>query len=195
MSYHLPGFQTTFRVLKVKTMKILLIVLAALLTLIFIVLVLVLFVPFKLDLDSRKGTGWVGWNKWLSARIEGVDGMSVRIWLFGWRRRFNLFEEVEKAGRRSQKKMSRKKGNNTSKRGLSFIKLPHMWSFIGKVKIEELRLYLDTNDYILNAWLVPAFEAVRWHFGHDTRINFVGVNEIRIKLKAKIIHLLKGVMR
>lgn len=74
-------------------------------------------------------------------------------------------KEMKKDAEKIKKKRKRKKGRFSMKK---FRKLA------GAIRLRTLKLDIDTDDYQLNAWLVPVFAAVNSYDNVQLQVNFEG---------------------
>lgn len=73
-------------------------------------------------------------------------------------------------------------------------KRPIRWKkILASLKIREWEVLLDTDDFILNAYLYPVFTLFMAQ-GYNTRINFMGVNRVYVKGNISVMRLLKGLL-
>lgn len=165
-------------------MKIVLLIGSILLLICLILLVYLLISPVWVIIDSRIGKYWLGWNKWMCARLTKEQSeWVIQLQLSFWTRRF----EVEKLIF-SRKKKSKKSGRKV-KSSFDWRKAKRILKVI---KIKDLRLIIDTRDVIINAYLFPVFELMRIGTRKVMRINFTGQNEVCFKANIRMINFLKA---
>jgi hypothetical protein len=168
-------------------MKILAIIAVILLIIILVIVTYLLVSPIIVLLDSDKGIMFIGWNRYMKAEFSGInDEWEIKVKVPFWQKRFSLFNILTSNGSNKSRKWKKTLGKSR------FVK----WNrrkfqrIIRQIKIEEFKLLLDTDDYILNAYLTPIFELINYRSRYYTRVNFIGKNGIKLKAKGRIISLL-----
>jgi hypothetical protein len=165
-------------------MKIILGILVLVSVVFLIVLIYLLVSPIKVILDSRRGFAMLGWNKWISAKIIKInDRWGFQINLTFWKK-WILFKDMKFS---LDKKPPKKSPNKKKRRKIGLKKIIKL---LKTIRIEEFKWSLDTDDYVLNAYLVPFFEAFSFHSKHYTRINFMGKNELKLYAKGRVVNML-----
>jgi len=79
----------------------------------------------------------------------------------------------EKKKKEADKPAKKKKAEKTKKSGKISGNLRLMKNMMGSFSIRRLELNIDTDDFILNAWLIPVFSAVNSN-NIQLRANFEG---------------------
>jgi len=135
-----------------------------------------LWAPIRLEINTWKGIYQVEWAglgmlNWLPE--EGLDVIEVK--LFFWKKRFEISKMQPKQRRSTIKPDSIKnKAVKKSKSGFS------RWRLVKKIartfKVRHCRLWIDTGDYLWNAWLFPLGWLMRKP-NVGVWINFQGKNE------------------
>jgi hypothetical protein len=106
----------------------------------------------------------------ISASVIPEKGLFyIRVWVFFIPVRINPFAIG-----------SKKKAKSTGK-GPGFFKSIRNKKSAGRVRrilhairLRKLKLDMDTDDVIMNAWLIPAFSAVNQHRNIQLQVNFEG---------------------
>ena len=62
-------------------------------------------------------------------------------------------------------------------------------------KIERMKVNVDTDDYIINAYLFPVVQYLGNRYQRPLHINFLGINEIEISMRNRIFNLLYVLIR
>jgi hypothetical protein len=178
-------------------MKIALFILVVLLVIIVGTLLFFLISPFKMIIDTREGIYRLGWDRGVNARaFHFKEEWGVRLNIFGWKRDYGFEELVKKINGPSEpekgiQKEVRKKRKKTSRFNFSIRKLKRI---VRQIKVKQFQLEFDTEDVILNAYLLPVFEAIRFH-SHErfrTRVNFIRKNMLRMNIQTRMINVLKA---
>ncbi len=150
-----------------------------------LIFLLLLLAPFELRLDTISGDCCLRWRGIASVRLSGeVRDPVVRLWLLGWRKKYHLLElgggKEEEEGEAKQRERRPKKGGRP--RWLTFRLIRRL---LRTFRVHRLRLLLDTDDYVLNAYLFPIFQG----FSKGNRqltINFSGRNELALTVTNRI---------
>jgi len=170
-----------------KSMKILLVILAIILGIIAVLFLYLLISPIRVILDSKEGYFFLGWNKWLKARIEpDLENLGMEVQIPFWRRKYKFDQMI--ASRRASKaktpiKRKKKRFN------LNWAKLKKI---LAQIRVKEFRLICDTDDFIMNAYMIPFMEFLNFKKGYNTHMNFLGKNEIKIEAESRIYNMLKA---
>jgi hypothetical protein len=146
-------------------------------------LLVILLTRLRIIIDSYGGIAKVSWGRVVHLFLTQSGGMPVlRLRLFGWTRDWLLLElftgnhdsgNHDKTADRSRKR--RKKGRRNK---FSFRRILRL---INSFKVNAFKLELDTDDYVLNAWLFPAMELLRYR-GVDISVNFNGMSGLRLDI-------------
>lgn len=178
-------------------MKIVLFILVVLLVIIVGTLLFFLISPFKVIIDTREGIYRLGWDRGVNASaFHFKEEWGVRLNIFGWKKDYgfeDLFQRINgpKEPEKQIQKEVRKKRKKTSRFRFSIRKLRRI---LRKIKVKQFQLEFDTEDVILNAYLLPVFEAIRFHSREkfSTRVNFLRRNILRMNVQARMINVLKA---
>ena len=163
-------------------MKIALIIFLSVLALFLGLMVYLLVEPIKVKIDTNCGSGSLGWNRWLSVNLTKNEDFKFTVRFPWWKKKFDLLDLVLES--RVNSDSSKKKGGFKARFPIPIGK---MWR---AVKVKELEVDVDTDDFILNAQLVPLFTCLKVWTGYDLRINFFGKQELRFSGEAKLIDML-----
>lgn len=107
--------------------------------------------------------------------------LHIKGWIFFIPFRFNPFRiRRKKKEKKDQAKKIRKKSN---KRRLP---IRSMREALGAFRIKKLHMDIDTDDFMLNAWLVPAFGAVNNGRNVQMQVNFEGHMFLDLDLRTRI---------
>ncbi len=155
------------------------------LSMLLLLLLTILLAPFELRLDTLSGEYCLRWRGIVSVRLTGeVRDPVVRLWLLGWRKKYHL---LELGGGKEKKEEEAEPTERRTKRGgrprwLTFRLVRRL---LRTFRVRRLRLLLDTDDYVLNAYLFPLFQ----RFSSRSRqltINFSGRNELSLTVTNRI---------
>ena len=156
--------------------------------LLFLILAFLLLTPFEIQIDTLTGNYRLRWRGIASARLAGeADEPLLRLWLMGWRKELSLWDLAVSSGKREEREpKSRKKEGWKRPRWLT-------WRFALRLlqtfRVKIFRLQIDSDDYVLNAWLFPLF--YRFSAGRrQLNINFSGRNELELYVTNRIWNVL-----
>ena len=155
------------------------------LSVLLLLLLTILLAPFELRLDSVAGEYCLRWRGLASVRLTGeVRDPVVRLWLLGWRKQYHLLElgggREKKEEEATQRERRPKKGGRP--RWLTFRLIRRL---LRTFHVRRLRLLLDTDDFVLNAYLFPVFHRLSKR-RRQLNINFSGRNELALIVTNRI---------
>ena len=167
-----------------------------LISLLLIFLLWLLFVPVILYTNTDRDRYLLTLPGLFKAVIVPDGGLFyIRVWIFFIPFKFNPFEQRRK--KQKQKSRRKKKGVRRS------VNLQTMRGMMRVFRIRQLEANIDTDDFTLNAWLVPLFSAVNSNTiclqvnfeGHQSllldmrfTLGYLIYNFIKIKYKTSINH-------
>jgi hypothetical protein len=93
-------------------------------------------------------------------------------------------KEKQKKKRKNKRRLSAAKIYAMSKAGIVFVK-----KTLKSMKLKRAEIYLDTEDYPLNAMLIPVFCAIE-RKNIFAEINFVGYNKVFVKMQHRAVYIL-----
>jgi hypothetical protein len=154
-------------------------------------LVWLLAVPVMVSIDTSGHSYLMSLPGIFSARIVPTDGLfQIRGWILFIPYRFNPFmkkkrkKDPEKEAKKKKKKFRIPSGG-----------IPLARDAMRSVRIRKLELELDTDDFLLNAWLVPLFSAVNDNTLTSMRVNFQGYNSLLLDMRIRLGALLWALIR
>jgi len=113
-----------------------------------------------------------------AAVVPSKDLFHIRVWIFFIPYSFNPFRVRRKKGGKEKpvKKKKPKKISGSIKMGIDAVRC---------FRIRKLFLDMDTDDFMLNAWLIPAFSFV--NSGNiQMRTNFTGNFSLLLDMRTRI---------
>lgn len=113
----------------------------------------------------------------------------VRGWILFVPYRFNPFAARKKKSTEGKAREKRKKRFRMPSGGISLFR-----DALRTIRIRQLEVDIDTDDFLLNAWLFPLFSVVGGS-GRELRINFQGYNALRLDARVRMGALLWAVVR
>jgi len=116
--------------------------------------------------------------------VPSTDIFYIRIWIFFIPFRIRPFKG--KSGKRKGK--TRKPGRKWQLNKVTGSK-QMISSMIRSIRIRNLSLDIDTDDFLLNAWLVPLFSSMNSE-NIQMRVNFEGSSSLLLDLRGRIGNLL-----
>lgn len=146
----------------------------------------ILLGPIILKLDTARGQYQFLLPGVIKANLVPAQGLAyIRGWIFFIPFRIDLSKLNR--GRSRKKRESTKKRNKTRKRTGS---LRILRSVPGAFQVRRLWLDLDTDDFMLNVWLIPSFSAMNNHRNIRMQVNFEGHLFMDLDLRTRIVSLL-----
>lgn len=123
----------------------------------------------------------------IKASVIPAQGLTyIRGWIFFIPFRIDLSKL--KRGRGRKDKERKKPGKRTG--SLRMIR-----SVPGAIRVRRLWLDADTDDFMLNVWLIPAFAAINNNRNIRMQVNFEGYLFMDLDLRTRIISLLWTVIK
>jgi hypothetical protein len=117
--------------------------------------------------------------------VPSQDLIHIKGWIFFVPFRLDLSKL--KRGRGKKRGEKEEKRRKTRKRSGS---LRMIRSIPGAFQIRRLWLDLDTDDFMLNVWLIPSFSALNTHRNIQMQVNFEGHIFMDLDLRTRIASLL-----
>jgi len=159
-----------------------------LLILVILFVVWLLTVPVMVRIDTTENRYLVTLPGIFSALAVPFNGLfRIRGWILFIPYRFDPFRRKKKE--RGEKEKKKRKFRLPSG-GLGMAR-----DALRTIRIRKLDLDLDTDDFMLNAWLVPVFSAVNDSTRTRMRINFEGVNSLSLDMRIRLGALLWALIR
>ena len=142
------------------------------------IIAVIAFTQVRIQIDSDRQVAGFSWGSLAFVRLSLKNEMPVAsLNILGWRRHWNLVELIAHHKKHKDQNHTKRRIKKDRKQ-IRFRKILNM---ARSFKVEEFKLKLDTDDFVVNAWLWPAAEFLRFQ-GADVRINFEGVNEIKLSI-------------
>ena len=151
----------------------------------FILLLLcwVLLVPVIMRIDSSSHKYRVMLPGVFSIRaLPSAEKLIIlRVWIFFVPFHINPIRLMNKKTKEKDKPEKKKrKGLKLSSSAGKFRQLP------GVVRIRKLEMDLDTDDFIVNAWLVPLFATLNSYRNINLKVNFEGNLALDLDIRTRI---------
>jgi hypothetical protein len=147
-----------------------------LISLLLLFLLWLLLVPVILYTDTTRNRYVVTLPGIIRVRLVPSETLFyIRGWIFFVPFRFDPFRV------RKEKSKSRKKKKHRRKP----VRMGSLKPMLGAVRVRKLEMDLDTDDYSLNAWLIPAFSLVNGGNIH-MQVNFEGSTALVMDLRTRI---------
>jgi len=112
----------------------------------------------------------------------------IKGWIFFIPFKFNPFEQKKRKG--EKKSVKKKKKKRLWKSG----RVRTMKGALRAFRIKQLEAEIDTDDFTLNAWLVPVFSAVNQENVH-LQVNFEGNQSLLLDLRVTLGALLWSIIK
>jgi len=128
----------------------------------------------------------------VQASVVSSDGLpTIKGWIFFIPFRFNPFS-IKGQEKKKEKRKKRKKENALRRLKKSRKRIGNMGMFkdaLGAFWVRKLNLDLDTDDFMMNAWLIPAFSALNNGRNVQMQINFEGHMFLDLDLRTRLASL------
>ena len=167
------------------------IILYILLFFLFIILLLII-IPIKIVLSSDKGMIDISYGRLFSAGVYFInEDFIFRYKIPFWKKEVDIIYNLAiHEDSKTKESMSRKESSWTFPKGI-LKRIRTRWKEILKTfQVEKLEINIDSDDYVLNAYLFPVFQFLGYKYNRKLSINFLGVNQIEIRLKNRLIKLM-----
>lgn len=159
-----------------------------------------LLAPLELRIDTDKGLYRLGWMSIGSIRImPEKDDLLLDTRILFWRRQVHLVEMIAK--KRGVDQVSKKIEQKSRKKNQNLAKsFSYYWrkirGVLSAVQIKEAYCMIDTDDFVLNAYLQPLLWAIsRSHPNVGIYVNFVGKQVVRLHILSRPGAILVGLLR
>jgi len=145
----------------------------------------ILLVPVIVRVDTEYNRYAVSLPGIFNVYVVPKDGLFfLRIWIFFIPLKFDPFRMRRRKSRKPRKKNPDKKKKRSWLRAFSNKKASSR--MLRAVKIRRLEMDIDTDDFTLNAWLVPVFTMVNGYDNIDLRVNFEGMLNANMEVRARL---------
>ena len=147
-----------------------------LISLVLIFLVWLLLVPVILYTDTTRNRYVLTLPGIVRIRLVPTGTLFyIRAWIFFIPIRINPFKARKKKDKTVKKKKRRRRP----------FKAGSVKPVLGAVRVRKLKLDLDTDDFSLNAWLIPAFSLVNGG-NIQMQVNYEGRAALEMDLRTRI---------
>jgi hypothetical protein len=161
-----------------------------LISLLLIFLMWLLLVPVILYTNTSRNRYFLTLPGIFRAVVVPEAGLfHIRGWIFFIPFKFNPFEQRRKKDRKKKEKTRKKK-----KRSWRIKNLRMMKGALRSFRIIRLEADIDTDDFTLNAWLIPVFSAVNGENIH-LQVNFEGHQSLLLDVRVTLGSILWNILR
>jgi len=163
-----------------------------------IVLSFLLFAPIQLKIDSNTGQYLLNWGWILQGRfipdMEEIKKSKLHLNIFFYP--FDFFPLKQKRKRKG--KDGKNETPNENKKGSKRLPFKHpvrrLWHLLRSFQVKVLNVNIDTDDYVANAYLFPAFQLLSRGKRH-LKVNFEGKVEMQIWIQNNGLRALRAFLR
>jgi len=152
---------------------------------------IILLTRLRIVIDSYGNIARISWGRAVHLSLTQKEDLPIlRLWAFGLKRDWVLFELLLGNNRASDTK--EKTGRDVvkkKKRGRSRITFRRVMRMTSSFRIHTFKVDLDTDDYVLNAYLYPIVEIMRYR-GVNVSVNFNGINGIVLDISNRPVRML-----
>jgi hypothetical protein len=117
--------------------------------------------------------------------VPSQDLVHIKGWIFFIPFRIDLSKLISGRGKKREEKDKKRKKTRKRSGSLRMIR-----SVPDAFQIRRLWLDLDTDDFMLNVWLIPSFSALNTHRNIHMQVNFEGHLFMDLDLRTRIASLL-----
>jgi hypothetical protein len=153
-----------------------------LITLFIILLTWLLVGPIILKLNTEQNHYQLMLPGIINARVVPSEGLStIRGWIFFVPFRLDLSKLKRGKGKKKEEKDKKKKKVRNTMKGVRMIR-----SVPGAFRVRRLWMDLDTDDFMLNAWLIPVFSTLNNERNIQMQVNFEGKLSMDLDLRTRM---------
>jgi len=146
----------------------------------------ILFGPLMLIMDTDRQRYLVSLPGIVTARLVWqYESIYIRLWIFFIPLRIDPFKSRVKVASPAKKRRK----NKSSRRRPGFRRI--LQKSKRAIRIHRLELDLDTDDFPLNAQLIPVFSAINNEKNIALRVNFEGRLSLKLDLRTRMASLLR----
>jgi hypothetical protein len=163
-----------------------------------IILSFLFFAPIQLKINSNTGQYLLNWGWILQGRfipdIEEITKSKIHLNIFFFP--FDFFPLKKNKKRKGKEEAKETTGDNKkSKKRIPF-KHPvrRMWYLLRSFQVKVFDVNIDTDDYVANAYLFPAFQLLSGGKRH-LQVNFEGKVEMQIWIQNNGMRVLRAFLR
>lgn len=163
--------------------------------LLFLVLLfgLIFWLPIRVEIDTEQPNYRVSWQGIFA--FWAMPGEQRWRWFFRvffWQKEWDPSKKEAKKASDSPKK----KPSGAKRKSRFSIKMMRALfkNLLGAIKVQQFRINWDTGDFVLNAWLYPAFRMLSCG-NRQLYINFLGEQAMVIRLQTRLGLLVLAAMR
>jgi len=172
-------------------MNILAIILWSLLLVLLAVILWLLMARIRLTIDSNSGVCKVNYQGIGVASVQlKEEDINLHLQVLFWKKDQSL---IQLAARPQTKVLKPEK--EPGKKTKSKISRKKMIQLLKSFKVKEFSGTIDTDNYIWNAFLYPAFYWLGARKGRFPSINFLGRNEVKLIIENRLVNILYAWMK
>ncbi len=145
---------------------------------------LLLWLPIRLEIDTEQQIYRVSWQGIFAFWV--VPEQERWRWFFSvffWQKEWNPSQyqaKIEKPAKKKKPSVQKRKFPFSIQMGQAIIR-----NILRAIKIQRFRVNWDTGDFVLNAWLYPAFRMAS-RGNRQLFINFSGEQKLAIRLQTRL---------
>lgn len=147
--------------------------------------------PLELEISTLKKIYEIRLGKIVHGRLEiSNEGIiAIRLKIVWWVKKIVLFPPTGETKKKIKDKEIIKSAHKKTKKNPIKNIVGKSISVLKSFKVKRFYLDIDTNDYILNAYLYPAFFAIKQWKGLNIQVNFMGREEVDILIKNNLLRM------
>ena len=161
------------------------------------IILLIILIPIQIVLSSDKGMIDISYGRLFSAGIYYVnDEFILGYKIPFWKKEVEIIDQLATPRDPSVKEKKSKGKKNLKFSNAMLKRIRNRWKEILRTfKVEKLELNIDTDDYILNAYLFPLFHFLGSKYNRPLSTNFTGLNRIEVILTNRLAKLLYAIWK
>ena len=153
-----------------------------------LLLLAILVIPIEVELSTLTEKYEIRVGKIVNSGLEISDEgiIAIRIKMVWWDKKFILFPptaEIKKDEKKNKPQPKNKKNTLTKEN------VTRIFSVVKSFKVIRFYINIDTDDYILNAFLYPLFFVLKKRKGLNIQVNYEGLEELDILIKNNLMRM------
>jgi len=173
------------------------IVVCTILILLFSFLIWLLITPIRLIIDSSQNKyfiQWIGLGR--IALIATKEEWFFRLKIGFWKKKIGFQSIVDEWTKEDKTKEDKKiPTTNKKKKKSSFFKsMEKVRQVLKSFNVKTFKVDIDTDNYYLNALLIPAFQVLNKNNQHRIAINFRNQNNVLVNIENRLIKIIYSIL-
>ena len=170
------------------------IVVWTILILLFSFLIWLLITPIRLIIDSSQNKyllQWIGLGR--IALIATKEEWFFRLKIGFWGKKIS-FQSIMNEWTKEDKTKEDKKVPTTNKKSSFFKSMKKVRQVLKSFNVKTFKVDIDTDNYYLNALLIPAFQLFHKDNQHRIAINFRNQNNVHVNIENRLVKVIYSLL-